>query len=289
MVSMATNRTATERRALAEFLTGKRFGTALTTSPSPAAMCRARNRSFDPAAGPRWTAWGEHEQHTVPGCRRGPPHRRRRAAAEAQMGIRVPWRSAVVQPGDARGRPPLRRQLGRQGLLARCVHRMRALVLRCRRGRALGHLDRESGSRHIAVFGDMAANVFALDAVTGQLIWRVKVDDFPVARVSASPTVHNGRIYVGRGVRRRRCRARFPRTNAAGFAAAWSRSTLATGKQIWKTFLIRRAEADEEERRRRAAVGTLRRACLGDAGRRCSPQCALRHDREQLLRSRRRR
>ena len=55
----------------------------------------------------------------------------------------------------------------------------------------------ESGSRHIAIFGDMAANVFALDAVTGQLIWRVKIDDFPVARVSASPTVHNGRIYVG--------------------------------------------------------------------------------------------
>ena len=25
----------------------------------------------------------------------------------------------------------------------------------------------ESGSRHVAIFGDMAANVFALDAVTG--------------------------------------------------------------------------------------------------------------------------
>jgi polyvinyl alcohol dehydrogenase (cytochrome) len=58
MVTMANNRTAAERRAIAEYLTGKRFGTALNTAPSAAAMCRAQNRTFDPAAGPRWTAWG---------------------------------------------------------------------------------------------------------------------------------------------------------------------------------------------------------------------------------------
>jgi hypothetical protein len=43
---------------------------------------------------------------------------------------------------------------------------LRALVLRCRRRRTVCHLIAESGSRHIAVFGDMAANVVALDAVT---------------------------------------------------------------------------------------------------------------------------
>src|SRR5512132_1647994 len=60
MVTMANNRTAAERRAIAEFLTGKKFGSALNTTPSAAAMCRLQNQSFDPAAGPRWTAWGSN-------------------------------------------------------------------------------------------------------------------------------------------------------------------------------------------------------------------------------------
>src|SRR5687767_5112449 len=35
MVTMANNRTAAERRAIAELLSGKRFGTPLNTAPSP--------------------------------------------------------------------------------------------------------------------------------------------------------------------------------------------------------------------------------------------------------------
>ena len=64
MVTMANNRTAAERRAIAEFLTGKKFGSALNTTPSAAAMCRLQNQSFDPAAGPRWTAWGSNSSNT---------------------------------------------------------------------------------------------------------------------------------------------------------------------------------------------------------------------------------
>ena len=94
----------------------------------------------------------------------------------------------------------------------------------------------ESGPRHVAVFGDMAANVFALDAVTGQLIWRAKADDFPVARVSGSPTIYNGRIYVAwRPVKK--APPRCPPTNAAASAAASSRSTPPRAT-VWKTFMI---------------------------------------------------
>src|SRR5204862_8313867 len=39
MISMATGRSAAERRAIAQFVTGKPFGEALDTVPAPRAMC----------------------------------------------------------------------------------------------------------------------------------------------------------------------------------------------------------------------------------------------------------
>src|SRR5262245_62701599 len=40
MLSMASGRTGVERRAIAEFVTGKTFSEAFTTKPSAQAMCR---------------------------------------------------------------------------------------------------------------------------------------------------------------------------------------------------------------------------------------------------------
>ena len=58
MITMATNRTAAERRAIAEFLTGKSFGSPLVTTPPPQAMCTAARRASIRSAGPRWNGWG---------------------------------------------------------------------------------------------------------------------------------------------------------------------------------------------------------------------------------------
>ena len=52
MVTMANGRSAAERRAIAEFLTGKTFATALSTTPSPRAMCTPRNAPFTPGDRP---------------------------------------------------------------------------------------------------------------------------------------------------------------------------------------------------------------------------------------------
>src|SRR5262245_45547175 len=63
MITMANNRTAAERRAIAEFLTGKSVGSPLVTAPPSAAMCTASG-SFNPNAGPRWTGWGQNTSNT---------------------------------------------------------------------------------------------------------------------------------------------------------------------------------------------------------------------------------
>ena len=82
MLSMAAGRTGAERRAIAEFVTGKslRAGAehdAVAAGDVHGATGDVRN----PLAGPRWNGWGVNtQQHALPGRRDGRAHRRRRAA-----------------------------------------------------------------------------------------------------------------------------------------------------------------------------------------------------------------
>lgn len=47
-----------------------------------------------------------------------------------------------------------------------------------------------------AIFGDRAANVYALDAETGALLWKQSVDPHPNAALTGSITAHAGRLFV---------------------------------------------------------------------------------------------
>src|SRR4029453_2869942 len=58
MISMAVGRSVAERRALAEFVTGKTFASAFDLKPPPQAMCQATPPEFNPESGPRWNGWG---------------------------------------------------------------------------------------------------------------------------------------------------------------------------------------------------------------------------------------
>jgi len=50
--------------------------------------------------------------------------------------------------------------------------------------------------RYLAYFGDVKANVYAVDADTGAQVWTDRIDRHPVARVTGAPTLADGRVYV---------------------------------------------------------------------------------------------
>src|SRR5262249_37553229 len=66
MISMTAARSASERRAVAEFVTGKAFKQPLVTRPAPQTMCTAaqQNASAAPLAGPSWNGWGVTSANT---------------------------------------------------------------------------------------------------------------------------------------------------------------------------------------------------------------------------------
>jgi polyvinyl alcohol dehydrogenase (cytochrome) len=60
MMIIGSRRTASERRALAEFLSAKTFGTAPPGALPPEAFCTDTASTFpaDPLSGPHWNGWG---------------------------------------------------------------------------------------------------------------------------------------------------------------------------------------------------------------------------------------
>ena len=47
-----------------------------------------------------------------------------------------------------------------------------------------------------AFFGDIRGNAYSVDASTGKLLWKTRVDPHPLSRITAGVTVHEGRVYV---------------------------------------------------------------------------------------------
>jgi polyvinyl alcohol dehydrogenase (cytochrome) len=57
-------------------------------------------------------------------------------------------------------------------------------------------LGERNGGGLTAYFGDQAANMYAVDAATGRVLWKVKVDDHPQAAITAAVALYGGRLYV---------------------------------------------------------------------------------------------
>jgi polyvinyl alcohol dehydrogenase (cytochrome) len=118
-----------------------------------------------------------------------------------------------------------------------CVHWMFPAEAAVRAAVTIGRIETAAGPRFAAFIGDRSGNVYAVDAATGSLMWKKRVDDFPFARVTGSPTFHNGRLYVGVASGEETAGA------VADYECCKFRGSLvalnaATGAQIWKTYTI---------------------------------------------------
>lgn len=57
-------------------------------------------------------------------------------------------------------------------------------------------LDRPEGAEPLLFFGDIIANFYAVNALTGELRWERRMDDHPSATLTATAAVYGDRIYV---------------------------------------------------------------------------------------------
>jgi polyvinyl alcohol dehydrogenase (cytochrome) len=100
-------------------------------------------------------------------------------------------------------------------------------------------------------FGDVIAHVYALDALSGAVLWKVKVDDHPNATVTGTPALHEGVLYVPVSSLEVTTAAD-PKYECCRFRGSVVALDAATGAVRWKSYTI-----DEEPRAvARTRIGT---------------------------------
>ena len=52
------------------------------------------------------------------------------------------------------------------------------------------------GSKHSLLFGDQSGWFYSLEAETGKLLWKKKVETHDAARLRATPVAYNGNVFV---------------------------------------------------------------------------------------------
>jgi polyvinyl alcohol dehydrogenase (cytochrome) len=109
-----------------------------------------------------------------------------------------------------------------------------------------------AGTDQFAVFfGDVRANAYAVNATTGALVWKTKVEDHPAARITGAPTLYSGILYVP--VSSIEEVTGSPSSyQCCTFRGSVVALDIATGRQIWKGYTIPEAPRPTK----RNAMGT---------------------------------
>ena len=53
-----------------------------------------------------------------------------------------------------------------------------------------------TGTRHSLLFGDQTGWFYSLEAESGKLLWKKKIEEHDAARLTGAPVAHNGRVFV---------------------------------------------------------------------------------------------
>jgi polyvinyl alcohol dehydrogenase (cytochrome) len=234
MIAVAYTMTIAEREAVAKFL-----GTPGDEAPLPAsAFCKVRTVKV--AANPKveWNGWSA-----------SPGNTRYQAAEAAKLSIdgvqRLKLKWAFAFPGDVTAfAPPAILDnllfIGSAGGViysldrdSGCIHwtyqaggAVRSAIVAAR-----------EGGRYTLLFGDQNGWFYALDAAEGKLRWKKKMEDHDAARLTGSPVVYEGNVFVpvAGWEENRASDPKYPCCSMRGSVAALR---IRDGAQVWKTYMV---------------------------------------------------
>jgi len=191
-----------ERRAIAQYLTGRTVRGSVTGAT--AGRCVKPPMFTEPSASPQWNGWGAdvRNTHFQPGPQAG-------LDADRVPRLHLKWAfgfpdttSAWAQPTVAGGRLFVGSQNGMVYSLdptSGCIAWAFEAHGGVRTSVSIGPIGpgvARAGRRYAAYFADQKGYAYAVDAATGRLLWSHKVEEHPLVRLTGSPTLHAGRLYV---------------------------------------------------------------------------------------------
>ncbi len=230
-----------QKRQIAAYLTGHPPGLAQDADARRMPNQCARKYAFDPAAA-AWNGWGVDESND-----RFQPASAAGLTPKQVSTLKLAWAfgfpgASVVygQPSVVGGGVFLGLDTGYVYAIdaaTGCVHWSYAAQAAVRSAMSVGRIGDGPAARYAVFFGDVRGTVYALDAVTGALLWNVLADEHPTARITGSPKLYGGRLFVpvssteeGMGGSES-----YPCCSFRGSVVALDART---GRQLWKTYTI---------------------------------------------------
>jgi polyvinyl alcohol dehydrogenase (cytochrome) len=118
-----------------------------------------------------------------------------------------------------------------------CVHWYYDAKAAVRSAPLVERVKTSSGMRYAVIFGDQRAYMHAVDASTGQPLWKQQLDDYPVARITGSNVFYKGRVYVGVSSSEEGSGS-LPTDECCRFRGSVVALDASSGKIVWKRYLV---------------------------------------------------
>lgn len=241
MKTQASGLKELEIRAIAVYLTGKQPSGVIDPAQL-ANRCQAPGGPINLKA-PGWNGWGKDYDNTrfqpTPGLK-----------AEDVPKLKVKWAfaypatMAIGQPTIIGNRLYVTTDSGQVINLnaqSGCAYWAVNVGAPVRTSVSVGSLpaavSAKTGAKFAAYFGDERATVYAVDAETGKQLWKIKLDNHPVARITGSPVLYRDRLYVPVSSVEEAI-SRPDKYECCKFRGSMAAVDAYTGKLLWQSYSI---------------------------------------------------
>ena len=266
MSNEAKDLTDDQKRLIAQHLGGRPFGIAgVGDAKAMSNRCTTNSPMGDPSAGAVWNGWSNDAINA-----RFQPAQAAGLTADQVPRLKLKWAFGVPyatemysQPTVVSGRVFLGGDSGYVYSLdaaTGCVYWSFLAQAGVRTAPSVGSVKTQGAAKYAVYFGDLRANEYAVDAATGDLLWKQRVEDHPLARIVGAPKLYKGRLYVpvSSGEEGISASSAYPCCTFRGSVVALDAET---GKQIWKTYSV----PDAPRPTKKNSVGTQLSAPAGAA------------------------
>ena len=232
-----------QRRMLATFMSARPLGSlnegAAASMPN---HCAANPPMSDPAAGPAWNGWGVDM-----GNDRFQTAKAAGLTAAQVPNLKLKWAFGVPtglsqynQPTVVSGRVFLGTDTGYVYSLdakTGCLYWSFQTKGAVRGALSVGPVKGKGSTKYGVFFGDFRTYVYGLDAQTGKELWTTRADDHFIARVTAAPIFHDGKVYVpvSSSEEFQAGNLDYPCCTSRGSVVAFDASN---GERLWKTYVM---------------------------------------------------
>jgi polyvinyl alcohol dehydrogenase (cytochrome) len=229
-----------DRRAVAAYLTGtpaSAFRAPLEQIP-PSAYCARNPNVTNPFAGPSWNGWSPGRTNS----------RVQSAEAAGLTTANVPelklkWAfglPGVSSSGSLASVVGQRVFVGaRNGMLYSLDKETGCIVFAFEADGGIRSTPTVAEDLGLVFFGDAFAQIYALDARTGEQRWKVEVDDHAIAMITGGAVYQDGKLYVPVSSIEE-SPAAMPTYECCTFRGSLVALDASDGEQIWKTRTISR-------------------------------------------------